>query len=167
MRAERTSFKVLGRGDLHPGEVVPGPAIVLEPTTTTYVDVGFRSRSTMRPRACSSPTAKSHVSIASGMPASREARVAAALGTDLAPGSIVSHRGGLGEASGTPDPDPVTTEIVRHGLNAAAEQMKRALVRTAFSPVIYEVLDFAAAIYDRQLRLLAAGARACRCSWER
>jgi N-methylhydantoinase B len=33
--------------------------------------------------------------------------------------------------------------------------MKRALVRTAFSPVIYEVLDFAVAIYDRQVRLLA------------
>src|SRR5215468_5421021 len=33
--------------------------------------------------------------------------------------------------------------------------MKRALIRTAFSPVIYEVLDFAVAIYDRQVRLLA------------
>ena len=33
--------------------------------------------------------------------------------------------------------------------------MKRALVRTAFSPVIYEVLDFAVAIYDPQMRLLA------------
>src|SRR5688500_11399734 len=53
------------------------------------------------------------------------------------------------------DADPVTTEIIRHGLNSAAEQMKRALVRTAFSPVIYEVLDFAVAIYDREVRLLA------------
>ena len=33
--------------------------------------------------------------------------------------------------------------------------MKRALIRTAFSPVIYEVLDFAVAVYDRQVRLLA------------
>ena len=48
--------------------------------------------------------------------------------------------------------DPITTEVVRHGLNSAAEQMKRALVRTAFSPVIYEVLDFAAALYDRDVR---------------
>ena len=44
--------------------------------------------------------------------------------------------------------DPITTEIVRHSLNVAANQMKRSLVRTAFSSVIYEVLDFAAAIYD-------------------
>ena len=53
------------------------------------------------------------------------------------------------------DADPVTTEVIRHGLNSAAEQMKRALVRTAFSPIIYEVLDFAVAIYDREMRLLA------------
>jgi N-methylhydantoinase B len=45
--------------------------------------------------------------------------------------------------------------VIRHGLNSAATQMKRALVRTAFSPVIYEVLDFAVAIYDREVRLLA------------
>jgi N-methylhydantoinase B len=63
-----------------------------------------------------------------------------------------------GTRSGTAvavDADPVTTEVIRHGLNSAAEQMKRALIRTAFSPVIYEVLDFAVAIYDRQVRLLA------------
>src|SRR5919205_2207326 len=67
----------------------------------------------------------------------------------------VVHQAGAGRASGAVDVDPVTTEIVRHGLNSAAEQMKRALIRTAFSPVIYEVLDFAVAIYDRQIRMLA------------
>lgn len=51
--------------------------------------------------------------------------------------------------------DPITTEVVRHALNSAANQMKRALVRTSFSPIIYEVLDFAVAIYDKDIRLLA------------
>ena len=51
--------------------------------------------------------------------------------------------------------DPITTQIVRNSLNSAAEQMKRALCRTAMSPVIYDVLDFAGAIYDNHLRLLA------------
>ena len=32
------------------------------------------------------------------------------------------------------DADPVTTEVVRNSLNVAANQMKRAIVRTAFSP---------------------------------
>ena len=53
------------------------------------------------------------------------------------------------------DVDPVTTEIVRNSLNSAADQMKRALCRTSVSPLIYEVLDFADAIYDNNLRLLA------------
>ena len=51
--------------------------------------------------------------------------------------------------------DPITTEVVRHALNSAANQMKRALVRTSYSPIIYEVLDFAVAIYDADIRLLA------------
>ena len=68
---------------------------------------------------------------------------------------LVVTRAGAGSASGVHDADPVTTEVIRHGLNSAANQMKRALIRTAFSPVIYEVLDFAVAIYDRRVRLLA------------
>lgn len=68
---------------------------------------------------------------------------------------LVVTRAGAGSASGFHDADPVTTEVIRHSLNSAADQMKRALIRTAFSPVIYEVLDFAVAIYDRRVRLLA------------
>ncbi len=68
---------------------------------------------------------------------------------------IVVSRAGAGRASGIVDADPITTEVIRHGLNSAANQMKRALIRTAFSPIIYEVLDFAVAIYDRRVRLLA------------
>src|SRR5262249_31405344 len=38
---------------------------------------------------------------------------------------------------------------------SAAGQMKRVLMRTAFSPIIYEVVDFAVGLYDRDIRLLA------------
>jgi N-methylhydantoinase B len=69
-------------------------------------------------------------------------------------GFVVS-RAGVARSGIAAAADPITTEVVRHALNSAANQMKRALVRTAFSPVIYEVLDFAVAIYDRDLRLLA------------
>ncbi len=68
---------------------------------------------------------------------------------------IVVSRAGVAHAGTAGNADPITTEVVRHALNSAANQMKRALVRTAFSPVIYEVLDFAVAIYDRELRLLS------------
>ena len=75
--------------------------------------------------------------------------------TAVAPSEVRVYRAGQGTSTGAVDADPITTEIIRHGLNSAAEQMKRALIRTAFSPVIYEVVDFAVAIYDRQVRLLA------------
>lgn len=72
------------------------------------------------------------------------------------PAEPVVYRAGL-SASGSSavDADPVTTEVIRHGLNAAAEAIKRTLIRASMSPIIYEVLDFAAVLYDRQMRLLA------------
>ena len=51
--------------------------------------------------------------------------------------------------------DPIFIEIIRNSLNSAAEQMKRSLIRTAFSPIIYEVLDFASAIYDKNFCMLS------------
>lgn len=53
--------------------------------------------------------------------------------------------------------DPITTEIIRNGLVTAAEHMKVALRRMAFSPVIYEMYDFAVALFDRQFRVLGQG----------
>jgi len=67
----------------------------------------------------------------------------------------IVHKAGKAGKAAPGLADPVTTEVVRHALNSAANQMKRALIRTAFSPIIYEVLDFAVAIYDRDIRLLA------------
>ena len=54
-----------------------------------------------------------------------------------------------------PEADPIRTEVIRQSLNAAALQMRQAFVRTSFSPIIYEVYDFACAIYDAEYRLLS------------
>jgi N-methylhydantoinase B len=67
----------------------------------------------------------------------------------------VIYRAGLTGAGSAADADPVTTEVIRHGLGSAAEAIKRTLIRTSMSPIIYEVLDFAAVLYDRRMRLLA------------
>ncbi|MFG1722997.1 hydantoinase B/oxoprolinase family protein [Micromonospora chalcea] len=56
---------------------------------------------------------------------------------------------------GEPTVDGATVEVVRSHLVSAAEEMRAALVRTAFNPVIYEVYDFGISIYDRHLRLVA------------
>jgi N-methylhydantoinase B len=56
-----------------------------------------------------------------------------------------------------PHVDAVTAEIVRYELASAADAMRLVLVRAAFSPIVYEGQDFAPAIYDPHLRLLAQG----------
>ena len=68
---------------------------------------------------------------------------------------VVSHRAVAGSGSSAVDEDPISTQVVRHGLDAAADQMLVALRRTAFSPVIYDARDFAGSFYDPQFRLLA------------
>ena len=73
----------------------------------------------------------------------------------MAIGDTLTHPAGLPRNPVSGVSDPITTEVIRHAMNSAANQMKRALVRTAFSPIIYEVLDFAVAIYDRDLRMLS------------
>ena len=69
---------------------------------------------------------------------------------------VSDHLGNLvGELSNGPILDGATVEVIRHYLNSTAEQMRRTLVRTAFNPVIYEVLDFGISIYDRDRRLIS------------
>ena len=52
-------------------------------------------------------------------------------------------------------PDPVTTEVIRNGLAAAALEMNRTLVRTAYNPLLYEVQDFGLGIVSADGRLWA------------
>ena len=51
--------------------------------------------------------------------------------------------------------DPITLELVRHGLIAAAEEMKINLTRTAYNTVIYEVLDFSVGLFDRDGNMIS------------
>jgi N-methylhydantoinase B len=53
--------------------------------------------------------------------------------------------------------DPVTTEIVRHSLIAATEEMKTILMRTAYNMVIYEALDFTVGLFDADGNTLSIG----------
>jgi N-methylhydantoinase B len=44
--------------------------------------------------------------------------------------------------------DAITTEIIRHGLLAAAEEMARNLSRTAYNTVVYEIHDYGIGLHD-------------------
>lgn len=44
--------------------------------------------------------------------------------------------------------DAITTEIIRHGLLAAAEEIARNLCRTAYNTVVYEIHDYGIGLHD-------------------
>jgi N-methylhydantoinase B len=50
--------------------------------------------------------------------------------------------------------DPITTEIIRSGFVAAAEQMNVNLARSAYTPVIYEMKDCSVALFNERIELL-------------
>ncbi len=121
-----TEFTVVNRPELPAGSRVAGPAIVVEDTSTTYVDAGFAAE----------------VSPAGALLLARAASADPGRQETSSSGQVVRH-------------EPVLTEIVRQGLLSAAEQMKIALRRTAFSPIVYDMIDFCCALYDPDVRLLA------------
>jgi len=51
--------------------------------------------------------------------------------------------------------DGATVEVIRNYLFSAAGEMRRTLIRTAFNPVVYEILDFGISVYNRDLDLIA------------
>jgi N-methylhydantoinase B len=51
--------------------------------------------------------------------------------------------------------DPITLEVIRHGLNSAASQVDANIMRTAFSPYIYEYKDYAVGLVDADGKLIA------------
>jgi len=50
--------------------------------------------------------------------------------------------------------DPITVEIIRNALNAAADEMGVNLARSAYTPIIYEIKDYSVALFDTDCRLL-------------
>jgi N-methylhydantoinase B len=54
--------------------------------------------------------------------------------------------------------DPITTEIVRSAFRAAADEMNATLIRSAYTPVIYEMKDCSVALLDAEHQVLGQSA---------
>lgn len=53
--------------------------------------------------------------------------------------------------------DPITIEVIRNYHQSTARQMRNALIRASFNPIIYEMVDFSLGIYNRDAELIAEG----------
>jgi N-methylhydantoinase B len=53
--------------------------------------------------------------------------------------------------------DPISVEVIRAALNAAAERMRLTMIKTAYNHIISESLDFGCAIFDPEVQMIAQG----------
>ena len=53
--------------------------------------------------------------------------------------------------------DPITFEVIKNGLDSVADQTAIALMRSAYSGIVRDSVDYSTAICDRQGRMLAQG----------
>src|SRR3712207_2044303 len=53
--------------------------------------------------------------------------------------------------------DPITAEIVRNALVAITDEMKTNLMRTAYTQIIYEALDFTVGLFDAEGNTISIG----------
>lgn len=53
--------------------------------------------------------------------------------------------------------DPITAEIISHGLQSIADEISTNITRTAYSPLVYEYKDFACGLVDAEGHLIAQG----------
>ncbi|MEM7535562.1 MAG: hydantoinase B/oxoprolinase family protein [Chloroflexota bacterium] len=53
--------------------------------------------------------------------------------------------------------DPITTQVIRNALRAAAQEMQTSLIKTAHNPLIYEVQDFGVAMTNHRGQLISEG----------
>jgi N-methylhydantoinase B len=51
--------------------------------------------------------------------------------------------------------DPITLEVIRNRLIAASRDIRRTVERAAYSPVLYEVVDFSCGIFDSEANTIA------------
>ena len=124
--AERTA-ELFSREILNPGQVINGPAIIYEATSTTLIESDFTA----------------HV-----LPAGE-------LELIRIDDNKEARSRGVPEVSATKKADPVLLEIFHNHFASIAEQMGETLRQTAHSVNVKERLDYSCAMFDPQGRLVA------------
>src|SRR6185295_19836335 len=129
-------FRVYQRGDLRPGDVIAGPAAVEEPGTTTIIE------------AADTLSVEDHGCLIIQLNASE------AMG---GVGGSEQRSPQRSETIQRQPLDPITGQVIRAALNAAAETMRLTMIKTAYNHIISESLDFGCAIFDPDVQMIAQG----------
>jgi 5-oxoprolinase (ATP-hydrolysing) len=133
---------VYHRDDLCPGDRIPGPALIIEPTGTNVVEPGWGA----------TLTTKGHLILRKE--ASRTSSVGQATEA-VGDSEVGQNRNSKFKIQNSKLPDPVLLEIFNNLFRAVAEEMGITLQNTSYSVNIKERLDFSCAVFDQQGQLVA------------
>ena len=130
---EATVAACYRREDFAPGDTIRGPALIVEPQTTTFVSPRFGAR----------------VDAAGNIVMTRQAD------PDAVPGQE-GAKARMERPGRTPDGrSAIDHEVMWDRLQAVVEEQAQVLIRTAFSPLVRECGDISAGIFDTGGRMLA------------
>jgi 5-oxoprolinase (ATP-hydrolysing) len=160
---------VYQRHHLQPGDRIPSPALIIEPTSTIMVEPGWTAEVTERNHILLKAEGTRHKAEGNAEGKGQKAEDKAAGSGQRVEGegesSFLIPHPTLREAAiastspiphpPSPTPDPVLLEIFNHLFMAIAEQMGFTLQNTSYSVNIKERLDFSCAIFDQQGQLVA------------
>ncbi len=124
------------RDQLRPGQELQGPALLLDPTSTTLLEPHWSGR------------------VLDDGALLLQHRPPAAAGATAAAGAIATTAATATTAAAG-SPDPTLLELYNHRFSAIAEQMGVQLQQSARSVNIRERLDFSCAVFDGRGRLVA------------
>ena len=118
------------RQDLAPGQCIPGPAMIIESTSTTVIDQGWYGKIDRY----------DHLMLCQSREKRHPVKLTRAISND---------------ATGVDSPDPARLEIFHRQFQSVAEQMGYTLQNTAHSVNIKERLDYSCALFDSHGNLVA------------
>ena len=145
------------RADLSPGDTIPGPSLIVEPQTTTFVSPRFEARIDTAGNIVMTRRAGTQADIGRAARKGTEPAASASL-----PGEAVAAGAERAECAGSAGPGPapgarsaIAHEVMWARLLAVVEEQAQVLIRTAFSPIVRECGDISAGIFDTAGRMLA------------
>jgi 5-oxoprolinase (ATP-hydrolysing) len=141
------------RDDLLPGDVIPGPAIILEATGTNVIELGWQAELTQKGHLMVRKGGDQELGIRNQELGIRDQELGIRHSSLEHQGQRTIHNSKFIIQNSTPD--PVLLEIFNHLFMAIAEQMGFTLQNTSYSVNIKERLDFSCAIFDQQGQLVA------------
>jgi 5-oxoprolinase (ATP-hydrolysing) len=149
---------VYHRDDLCPGDMIVGPALIIEPTGTNVVEPHWQAtftakghlilRATGRGGQSSKFKGQNEEVNISSQKADSQSTIDDQGRGDLTPTRLPTPHSPL-------PPDPVLLEIFNNLFRAVAEEMGVTLQNTSYSVNIKERLDFSCAVFDQQGKLVA------------